>query len=181
MTVGDAVLDDECAVDAGCAVASTEFDAFVAARGQGLTRLAAGLLHDRQHAEDVVQEVLARAHQNWPMIRSRENPEAYVRVMVVNATRSFWRRAARGDLSVDPATFFALAVSDESDRVESREVLVAALRRLPPKQRAVLVLRHYEGLSDADIARAMGTSEVTVRSNVHRGLARMRLMLKETA
>src|SRR5919202_4960439 len=89
-------------------VASTEFDAFVAARGQALARLATALLRDPQHAEDVVQEVLVRAHINWGMIRTRENPDAYVRVMVVNAARSFWRRTLRGDLSVDPARFFAM-------------------------------------------------------------------------
>ena len=55
--------------------------------------------------------------------------------MVVNAVRSFWRRAARRDLSVDPANLLTVAVADEADRIEDREVLVAALRRLPPKQR----------------------------------------------
>ena len=60
-----------------------------------------------------------------------------------------------------------------------RELLLALLRRLPAKQRAVLVLRHYEGLPDAEIAELMGTSAVTVRSNAHRGIASLRTMLAE--
>ncbi len=166
--------------DVAVAWAEAEFDAFVAARGRALARVAVTLLRDPQQAEDVVQEVLLRAHQNWPMICGRDNPDAYMRVMVVNAVRSFWRRAARRDLSVDPANLLTMVVADEADRIEDREVLVTALRRLPPKQRTALVLRHYEGLSDEDIADLMGTSKVTVRSNIHRGLARMRLLLDES-
>jgi RNA polymerase sigma-70 factor (sigma-E family) len=159
--------------------AEDDFDAFVAARGQKLVRMARGLLRDPQHAEDVVQEVLVKAHQHWSTICSRESPEAYVRRMLVNASTSFWRRAARKELSVDSGAWPVVAAPDESARIDERDRILAALRRLPPKQRAVIVLRHYEGLADEEIAAVMGTSEVTVRTNIHRGLANLRGLLAE--
>ncbi len=159
-------------------VASEDFDAFVAARGAALVRIARGLLRDPHHAEDVVQEVLVKAHQHWGTITTRENPDAYVRRMLVNATTSFWRRAARREFTVDSTAMPALCGPDEAARVDDRDLVLALLRRLPAKQRAVIVLRHYEGLPDAEIAQIMGTSVVTVRSNVHRGLASLRAMLE---
>jgi RNA polymerase sigma-70 factor (sigma-E family) len=156
-----------------------DFDAFVAARGPKLVRIARGLLRDPQHAEDVVQEVLVKAHQHWATICSRESPDAYVRRMLVNASTSFWRRAVRREFSVDSDAWVGVPGPDESARVDERDRILAALRRLPPKQRAVIVLRHYEGLSDEEIATVMGTSVVTVRSNIHRGLANLRALLTE--
>ena len=156
-----------------------DFDAFVAARGPKLVRIARGLLRDQQDAEDVVQEVLVKAHKHWATICSRESPEAYVRRMLVNAATSFWRRAVRREFSVASGALVALTGPDESARVDERDLVLAALRRLPPKQRAVIVLRHYEGLSDEEIAAVMGTSTATVRSNVHRGLATLRGLLTE--
>jgi RNA polymerase sigma-70 factor (sigma-E family) len=156
-----------------------DFAAFVAARGPKLVRMARGLLRDPQHAEDVVQEVLVKAHQHWATICSRESPDAYVRRMLVNASTSFWRRAVRREFSVDSDAWVSLPGPDESARVDERDRILAALRRLSPKQRAVIVLRHYEGLSDEEIATVMGTSVGTVRSNIHRGLAHLRTLLTE--
>ncbi len=156
-----------------------DFHAFVATRGPKLVRIARGLLRDPQHAEDVVQEVLVKAHQHWAMICSRESPDAYVRRMLVNASTSFWRRAARREFSVGSDALVAIEGPDESAQVDERDRVLAALRRLPPKQRAVIVLRHYEGLSDEEIAAVMGTSAVTVRTNIHRGLAQLRALLTE--
>jgi RNA polymerase sigma-70 factor (sigma-E family) len=158
-----------------------DFDAFVAARGPKLVRIARGLLRDQQDAEDVVQEVLVKAHNHWTTICSRESPDAYVRRMLVNASTSFWRRAVRREFSVASGALVGVGVPgpDESARVDERDLVLAALRRLPPKQRAVIVLRHYEGLSDEEIAKVMGTSTATVRSNIHRGLATLRGLLTE--
>ncbi len=157
-----------------------DFDAFVAARGQRLVRMARGLLRDPHHAEDVVQEVLVKAHQHWATICNRESPDAYVHRMLVNAATSFWRRAARREFSLDSDAWPVVSAPDEAARVDERDRLLAALRRLPPKQRAVIVLRHYEGLPDEEIAVVMGTSVVTVRTNIHRGLAHLRALLGES-
>ena len=164
--------------------ATDDFDAFVAARGAALVRAARGLLRDPHHAEDVVQEVLVKVHRHWDKIVRQEVPDAYVRRMLVNACTSFWRRAVRREHSV-PEDALAVVVdgrghlADASQRVDEREVMLALLRRLPAKQRAVLVLRHYEGLPDAEVAAIVGTSVQTVRSNVHRGLASLRAMMAD--
>jgi RNA polymerase sigma-70 factor (sigma-E family) len=157
---------------AGRDAADDDFEAFVAARGVALVRVARGLLRDPHDAEDVVQDVLAKAHQHWAHIMARENPDAYIRRMLVNAATSFWRRAVRREHAVEAVP---LAIGpDEAAAFDERERMLAALRLLPPKQRAVLVLRHYEGLPDAEIAWIMRTSVATVRSNVHRGLTNLR-------
>lgn len=156
-----------------------DFEEYVTARGAGLVRLARGLLRDPQHAEDVVQEVLVRAHQKWGAIRRASNPDAYVYRMVVNASTSFWRRTVRREFAVATERMPAGHVADGADQHVDRDLLLALLRRLPARQRAVIVLRHYEGLPDAEIAALLGSSQVTVRSNAHRGLATMRRMLTE--
>ena len=107
--------------------------------------------------------------------------DAYVRRMVVNACTSWFRRAARREFAHDAATMPERAVADPTGDVDERDRVVALLRRLPTKQRAALVLRHYEGLPDAEIARLLGSSEVSVRTNAHRGLATLRRLLAEAA
>jgi RNA polymerase sigma-70 factor (sigma-E family) len=156
-----------------------DFEEYVTARGAALVRLARGLLRDPQHAEDLVQDVLVRAHQRWAAIRRTSNPDGYVYRMIVNASTSFWRRAARRELVMETDRLPAADVSDASEQHGDRELMLTLLRRLPAKQRAVLVLRHYEGLTDAEIADLLGTSTVTVRSNAHRGLATMRKLMSQ--
>jgi RNA polymerase sigma-70 factor (sigma-E family) len=156
----------------GREAAEEDFEAFVAARAGALVRVARGLLRDPHHAEDVVQDVLVKAHQHWAHIVARESADAYVRRMLVNATTSFWRRAVRREQAV--AVLPVTLGPDEAAAFDERQRMLAALRLLPPKQRAVLVLRHYEGLADAEIADIMRTSVATVRSNAHRGLANLR-------
>src|SRR5919199_733219 len=81
----------------------------------------------------------------------------------------------------DADTMPERAVADPTGDVDERDRIVALLRRLPTKQRAALVLRHYEGLPDAEIARLLGSSEVSVRTNAHRGMATLRRLLAEAA
>jgi RNA polymerase sigma-70 factor (sigma-E family) len=155
------------------------FDAFVAARAAVLVRVARGLLRDPQHAEDVVQDVLVKVHQHWDRILRQDSPDAYVRRMLVNASISFWRRAARREISFGRHDLLDAVSPDVTGGLDERDVMLALLRRLPPKQRAVLVLRHYEGLADDEIAAVVGCAVTTVRSNIHRGLASLRRMLAE--
>src|SRR4051794_2282244 len=158
-----------------------EFADFAASRGPALVRLARGLLRDPHQAEDVVQDVLARALVHWGRVSSADDPDAYVRRMVVNACTSWFRRAARREFAHDAATLPERAVADPTGDVDERDRVVALLRQLPTKQRAALVLRHYEGLPDAEIARLLGSSEVSVRTNAHRGMATLRRLLAEAA
>ena len=155
------------------------FADFAGSRGPALVRLARGLLRDPYQAEDVVQDVLAKALVQWARVSGADDPDAYVRRMVVNACTSWFRRAARREFAHDAATLPERSVPDPSDGVDERDRMVALLRQLPTKQRAALVLRHYEGMPDAEIARVLGSSEVSVRSNAHRGLATLRRLLAE--
>lgn len=157
------------------------FAAFALSRGPALVRLARGLLRDPYQAEDVVQDVLAKVYVQWARVDAADDPDAYVRRMVVNACTSWFRRAARREFAHDSATMPERAMADPTGGVDERDQVVALLRRLPAKQRAALVLRHYEGLADAEIARLMGCGEVSVRTNAHRGLATLRRLMDESS
>lgn len=156
-----------------------DFEQFVAARGPALVRLARGLLRDPHHTEDVVQDVLAKALVKWGRIQRADDPDAYVRRMVVNATTSFFRRAVRRERAYEndwlPEGRHPYGAGELAERMR----MMTLLRDLPTKQRAVLVLRHYEGMPDAEIADLLSCSPVTVRSNAHRGLATLRRRLDD--
>lgn len=154
-----------------------DFEQFVTARGPALVRIARGLLRDPHQAEDVVQDVLAKALVSWRRVQRADDPDAYVRRMVVNACTSHFRRAARREHARDHDSLPDRGVRDATGDVAERDRMLGLLRRLPAKQRAVLVLRHYEGMPDAEIADLLGTSSVTVRSNAHRGLASLRVLI----
>jgi RNA polymerase sigma-70 factor (sigma-E family) len=166
-----------------------DFTAYVAARGPTLVRLARRLLRDPDHAEDVTQEVLARAYRRWDQIRSGGHPDAYLRAALVNESISFSRRAVRRETAIESPTpavgrsFDDVApgagrhAGDPAQGHAAREQALALLRRLPDRQRAVLVLRLYEDLSDDRIAEVMGITSSTVRSTAHRGLATLRQFL----
>jgi RNA polymerase sigma-70 factor (sigma-E family) len=155
------------------------FSAWAAERGPALVRLARGLLRDPHQAEDVVQDVLAKVLVQWSRVSGADDMDAYVHRMVVNACTSFFRRASRRrEFAHGPDTLPDRGVADPTGAVDDTDRLVGLLRRLPTKQRTVLVLRHYENLPDAQIAAILGTTEVTVRSNAHRALASLRTMVE---
>lgn len=159
-----------------------DFDAFVTARATGLLRFAAVMVKNPHDAEDVLQDVLVKAHLNWASICRAGNPDAYVRKMVVNAATSFWRRAVRIDRVVDAVgrdPGASAVVGDVAGGLADRDHLLQLLRQVPARQRAVLVMRHYEGMDDAVIAEVLGITQVAVRSNASRGLARLRELLGE--
>lgn len=146
--------------------AGADFDAFVLARGPALWRTAYLLVGDRHRAEDLVQTALAQA---WPHFGRVDSFEAYVRRCLVTTASSWWRRKWRGEVSV---------VDAGSDVVESDVVpdpdLLAALAALPRAQRAVIVLRYYEGLTERETAAALGISVGTVKSHGSRAVAALR-------
>ena len=142
-----------------------------------LLRLATVLTSDRGTAEDVVQEVLIRAHANWPKISRLGHPHAYLRRMVVNECIS-WRRKWGRVLAV-PDVELDRSTADHGGRHADRDELIAELRKLAPKIRAAIVLRYFEGLSDAEIADSLHCQQVTVRGYIHRGLKALRIELTD--
>lgn len=154
------------------------FEEYAQQHTRRLLRLATVLASDRGAAEDVVQEVLIRAHLSWPKISRLSYPHAYLRRMVVNECVS-WRRKwgrilAVPDIELDQST------ADHGGRHADRDELIAELRKLAPKVRAAIVLRYFEGLSDAEIADSLGCRQVTVRGYIHRGLKALRIELTDT-
>ncbi|HEY0640890.1 MAG TPA: SigE family RNA polymerase sigma factor [Pseudonocardiaceae bacterium] len=151
------------------------FDEFVAGRLPALLRYAAVLAGDRGLAEDVTQEVLLRAHQRWAHIGGLDAPEHYVRRMITNEYLSWRRRWARvvPRAAVEPAD----PQPDHAGAHAERDALLGELHRLPRRQRAVLVLRYYAGLSDQEIAAELGCAAGTVRGYASRALATLRIEL----
>lgn len=150
------------------------FEAFVAASGARLLRLAIGLTGDRGLAEDLVQETLARTFLSWRRIRDREAAESYARRVLVTTHISLWRR--RRVTERVTAELPELSVADPYAVLDGRDELWTALGRLGRKQRAVLVLRYFEDRDDGEIADILGCSTSTVRSQAARGLASLRLL-----
>lgn len=154
-----------------------DFDEWVASRGPGLLRLAYVLTGNRNDADDVVQEALSRALPRWSRISRLDNPDAYVRRMVVNAHTSGWRRFRRRESPVpEPAP----AATVEGPDVGDHDRLWRACLRLPAAPRTAVVLRFYEQLGYAEMAELTGVREGTLRSRVSRGLALLRSELGET-
>ena len=149
-----------------------DFAAYMAARQPALLRTAYLLTGDSHTAEDVVQTALAKLYLAWDKVQRRESVDAYVRRILVNETNSFFRRAwRRRERSTDvlPET----GVEDGYDDGLADQVW-AVVSTLPPRQRAVIVLRYYEQLSETEIARTLGVSEGTVKSQASRALASLR-------
>lgn len=153
------------------------FRDFVVGRSPSLLRTAYLLTGDWGHAEDLLQTSLAKLYRAWSRLDEREHLEAYVRRIMVNTQTSRWRRAWKAEqpaaVMPDVAAPDAVGASDERDRLRR------ALLTLPAKQRAAVVLRHYEDLSEAEVARLMGCAVGTVKSQCARGLEKLRAALDE--
>lgn len=147
------------------------FDHFARARTAGLLRFAYLLCGDRDRAADLVQDALERAAMAWPRIINRDDPEAYVRRIIVNRNVSIWRRTRRERLVADTPE----VPYESPDPHDAR--LWDELGKLPARQRAVLVLRFYEDLGVDETAAVLGCSSGTVKSTTSRGLARLREQL----
>jgi RNA polymerase sigma-70 factor (sigma-E family) len=149
------------------------------AHALGLVRLAYVMLGDRAAAEDVVQEAFGGLYRRWNELSDKERALAYVRSSVLNGCRSALRRRSvqRFEALHQPP---AASAETAALTIEERREVMRALRRLPDRQREVLVLRFYLDEPEAEIARVMGISPSTVRSTTHRGLAALGRLLEET-
>ena len=150
-----------------------EFRDFMRGRWPAMVRLAYGLTGDLGHAEDVAQAAFARAYASWSRVARTGDPDAYVRKIVINENRSrFRKRRVTEDLvGAVPEGPGQVAAGLTGDS----EALLGALRRLGPRQRAVIVLRYWMDMSEAETAAALNCSVGTVKSQASRALATLRV------
>ena len=146
------------------------FDAFARARFTTLLRFGHALCGDPDQAADLVQEALVRTATAWPRVIRKDDPEGYVRRVMVNRQLNVWRSRRKEVLVADPVE----PRSPTQEPAGRDPDLWAALGRLPRRQRAVLVLRYYEDLSEAQTAAVMGCSVGTVKSQSAKALAKLR-------
>ncbi|MGW0227949.1 SigE family RNA polymerase sigma factor [Actinopolymorpha singaporensis] len=154
-------------------VKDAEFEAYMAARQSSLLRTAYLLTGERHSAEDLVQTALAKLYLSWDKVRRREHLDGYVRKILVNENNSLWRLAWRRKEFTTGEVPEHGSVTDQHDHGE-RSALWEFVQTLPRRQRAVIVLRYYEDLSEAEIAEILGISVGTVKSQASRALAAMR-------
>jgi RNA polymerase sigma-70 factor (sigma-E family) len=162
--------------------ARREFETFVAGSADELLRTGYLIVWNLPDAEDLVQETLLRVARRWPRVRRMQHPIAYARRILVNLALDGGKRRSRrreelngGPPEDRPDEASARDVAD----VAARSELNAALAALPPRQRAVLVLRYFLDLPEADVAAVLGCSLGTVKSTGSRGLARLQQALRE--
>jgi RNA polymerase sigma-70 factor (sigma-E family) len=167
--MGEAEPPDVVGLDA------TSFEEFVAGSSARLFTMARLLTGGhRAEAEDLLQGAYERAYRRWGRISRRADPERYVRQILVNASADRWRRLRRHPETSLLVTGADPGTADTAAAVADRDLLLRGLASLPPRQRAVLVLRYFEDLSEAQTATMLGCSVGTVKSQAARGLARLR-------
>lgn len=154
------------------------FAGFVRENTPALLRTAYLLTGNAQQAEELVQDTLVRLYPKWDRVERADVPLAYVRRSLTNGyinqkRRAISREVAYGDVPERPTPF------DPVDRLADRDEIWAGLRHLSERQRAALVLRFFEGMSDEESAAALGCRVGTVRSLISRGLATLREQLSE--
>ncbi|WP_432543377.1 SigE family RNA polymerase sigma factor [Kineococcus sp. SYSU DK002] len=157
------------------------FEEFVRTGGDRLLGFAVLLTGDRGHAEDLVQDVLERMYVRWRRI---EDPHAYARTALARAVTDRWRARARRPREVglgEGPDAAGGVVGDGAEQRAERSRIVQALRLLPPRQRAVIVLRYFEDWSEERIADELDVSRGTVKSQASKGLASLRRLVQESS
>ena len=157
-----------------------DFTAYVRAREQPLARLAYLLTGDRDAAEDLLQNTLAKAYRHWDRVQAAGVVDAYVRRIMVNENNSRWRRLLRRNESpsshvleiIDPP---GIAGLDPAEAID----LWRHVQGLPTQQRAAVVLRYYEDLTEAQTAQVLGCSVGTVKSHTSRAISALRTRMSE--
>lgn len=158
------------------------FDAFATARLPALSRVAYLLTGDHHAAEELLQNALVLVAARWKRVAAADDPLAYARRVLYNEHVSGWRRDRhrRAEYSTDQLPERVAGRDEASDTVR-RVVMRDALGRLTPRQRAVIVLRFYEDLSEAEAAEVLGCSVGTIKSQTHHSLGRLRVLAPELA
>lgn len=156
-----------------------EFTELVTAVSHRLFRTAYAACGDRQLAQDAVQTALISAYRSWRRVRDAASPEAYLRRMVLNELFRFTRRKWWSATSLRAQVPESTPTPSPEQSVIEHEVVWNAIRELPPRQRAVIALRYYEGLSEAEIGEALGIRPGTVKSQSAAAMAHLRHALAE--
>lgn len=159
--------------------ADDEFHGFVNSRWSRLMRTAFLLTGDRHAAEDLVQSSLERAYVSWRKVIKADDPDSYVRRIMVNTHARGHRRKLKEFLSARDALSLAeqsesAEVTDRITQADDRSMLLRALAQLPPRQRQAVVLRYWEDLTESQTALTMGCSVGSVKSNAAKGIAKLR-------
>ena len=170
LTVDDVEPEADISIDAG-------FDAYVRQNGQALCRAAFLLTGDRHLAEDLVQTALAKVVGRWERVVAKGDPTPYLRIVIVRTAIAWRRRRWHGEVPTSPLP--ETTDGNDDTRLDGRDRLRQALLLLPTRQRAAVVLRFYEDLSEAETALTMGCSVGTVKSQTAKGLARLRTVLAD--
>jgi RNA polymerase sigma-70 factor (sigma-E family) len=177
-------MERRAAIARSNAAASTNggFEGWVRASSPHLRRLAYLLTGDLDQAEDLLQEAYAKVFPRWRKVSAYDSPDAYMYRVMVNLRTSWWRRTRNRESSTNkiPEPFWHAGSPGEAEAVVESQVLLSALRALPERQRAAVVLRYWCDLSEAATATAMTCSVGSVKSNASRGLAKLRTALAET-
>lgn len=151
------------------------FTAFVVARSGALHRTAYLMVGDHGLAQDLVQEALTKTYVAWPRLREEANAEAYTRKVIATTAISWARRKSWRERPIEVVPDAPVAAA--TDGVTVRDWVWEAICDLPPRQRAAVVLRYYEDLSEAETAAALDCAVGTVKSQVHAALRRLRAVL----
>lgn len=160
----------------GASTAEEEFSAYVRERQRGLVRFAYLLTGDAHAAEDLVQSALARVYRRWHAIQG--SPDAYVRRTIVNEHATWWRRTWR-HREVVSSPLVSVTDVPTWDTAAHDHGLWARIAALPRQQRAVVVLRYYEDLTEVQTANVLGCSVGTVKSHTSRALTALRGSMQE--
>jgi RNA polymerase sigma-70 factor (sigma-E family) len=171
LSVDDVKFRPVISVDAG-------FDAYVREHGQALCRAAFLLTGDRHLAEDLVQTALAKVAGRWERVVAKGDPTPYVRTVIVRTAIAWRRRRWHGEVPMSSMPE-ATSVDGNDATLDGRDRLRHALLLVPSRQRAALVLRFYEDLSEVETARVMGCSVGTVKSQTAKGLVCLRALLAD--
>ncbi|KGN34348.1 RNA polymerase sigma factor [Knoellia sinensis KCTC 19936] len=157
------------------------FAEFVTREWSRLVRVGYLLTGDVGRAEDLVQQALVKVHRHWSRVHRDGAPYAYTRAAIANESTSWWRRRRVAEDLGDVPAHADRSTRDAYAGVDNRDELIRALHTLPPRMRAVVVLRYYDELSEAETAQALGMSVGSVKSQTSRGLDRLRSVISESA
>lgn len=149
-----------------------EFEEYVRTRQDALLRSARRLVPDPIDAQDLVQTALVRTYPRWDRIADKTLADAYMRRVMINTRTEWWRNRKLDE--VPTGDLPDASVDDGAEQRADREMLRDVLNVLAPKQRQVVMMRHYGQFSTEETARALGMSTGTVKSTLHRALARLR-------
>jgi len=143
-------------------------------RGQwpSLVRYATALCGDAVEAEELVQTALVRVTLRWPFVRDKDDPGAYVKRAIVHANINRWRRVRSRELPTEALP--DIGIADGSSSFADQDAVRRALAALPPRQRAVLVLRYLDDMSEQEAANVLGCSVGTIKSQTHKALTKLR-------